>query len=125
MSSEEDAKAKAEENRILTVYDLVAKLLPLEGRDYELNPYINARGGVSFDPAYHTEIGKIWIEYLSKTLPKLAKVPPLMRDQYIENMFPEVAVDRTKKDGKNGRTGDDGEAGRPGEDGKNEEPKAI
>lgn len=116
MSSEGDAKAKAEENRILTVYDLVAKLLPLEGRDYELNPYINVRGGVSFDPAYHTEIGKIWIEYLSKTLPKLASVPPLMRDQYIENMFPEVEVDKTKKDE---------QAGRPGEDRKNEEPASV
>ena len=104
------------EGRILTVYDLVAKLLPIEGRDYELNPSINERGSVSFNPEYHTEIGRIWVGYLAKMLPRLAMVPPLMRDQFIENLYPEVPVaqEKSDEDGKDGSSDGDGEKEQPG-----------
>lgn len=55
--------------KIDLLYDNVARLLPMEGRDYSLNPRAADTGGIHLDPVAYTKIGKIWLEYLKETLP--------------------------------------------------------
>lgn len=50
------------------IYEVVADMLPLEGRDYRLNPVRRDGGAVGFEPVAMTKIGKIWLEYLSENL---------------------------------------------------------
>lgn len=55
------------------LYMCIADLMPLEGRDFALNPSDNGKGGVRLEPVAYTRIGKIWLEYLSDTLPQLSR----------------------------------------------------
>jgi len=52
------------------IYEQIAELLPVEGRDYDLNPSENDKGGIHLEPVAYTKIGKIWLEYLREVLPE-------------------------------------------------------
>ena len=56
--------------RVVLVYEAVANMLPVEGRDYRLNPVEKQGGVVGFKPVAYTKIGKIWLEYLRENLGK-------------------------------------------------------
>lgn len=51
-----------------TVYESMAEMLPVEGRDYILNATAKDDGVVRFDPKALTAIGKIWLDYLAANL---------------------------------------------------------
>ena len=63
----------ADEAKIQLVYEAVAEMLPVEGRDYLLNPSVKESGAVGFTPVALTAIGKIWLDYLSSNLGRYLK----------------------------------------------------
>lgn len=68
MVSQDPEEERRAASVIGAVYDAVADMLPLEGRDYALNPTVKDSGVVGFKPLAYTEIGKLWLDYLSKNL---------------------------------------------------------
>ena len=54
--------------KIQMVYEAIANMLPVEGRDYVLNAHVKEDGKVGFKPVAYSEIGKIWCEYLARNL---------------------------------------------------------
>lgn len=74
MQGEETVKfTDAQLYKIGTVYNFIARLLPVEGRDYNVIFSFNDKNdpdsiGVSFK--YYTELGKFWCDYCSKALSK-------------------------------------------------------
>ena len=50
------------------VYDLMARLLPTEGRDYSIKFSPDDGGGISVSFRSYTEIGRVWCEYCTKVM---------------------------------------------------------
>lgn len=64
-----DASDVSLDAKIDIMYANIAELLPIEGRDYALNPTKGKSGGVHLDPVAYTKIGRLWLEYLREVLP--------------------------------------------------------
>ncbi len=72
------------DSSISQLYMSVADMLPVEGRDYRLNPSPNGNGGIHMEPEAYTQIGKIWLEYLADALPKYAELNKDERNKMLE-----------------------------------------
>ena len=70
-----------------TMYEGIAAMLPVEGRDYVLNPTPNGERGIHMEPEAYTEIGKIWLEYLAKALPQYARLTKEDREAFLEKKY--------------------------------------
>lgn len=66
------------------MYEGIAAMLPVEGRDYTLNPSPNGMGGVHLEPEAYTKIGKIWLEYLAEALPQYSSMTKDEREMFLE-----------------------------------------
>lgn len=76
--------SKNYDNSLAQLYMSIADMLPVEGRDYKLNPSPNENGGIHMDPEAYTQIGKIWLDYLADALPKYASLTPAERNKMLE-----------------------------------------
>jgi hypothetical protein len=57
--------------KIGTVYDFIARLLPVEGRDYNVIFSFDDKddpNSISISFKYHNELGKMWCAYCSEAL---------------------------------------------------------
>lgn len=78
-----------------SIYETVAKLLPLEGRDYNLNIDLNpTMTSVRFSPTAMNQLGKKWCDFLRNNLSKCLG----MNDDEIEMYLAHEAVFDDAKD---------------------------
>jgi hypothetical protein len=70
--------------RVSVLYEIMADLLPLEGRDFVLNASDNDEGGVHMEPVAYTKVGKMWLEYLAEALPQYTKMSEEEREAFLE-----------------------------------------
>ena len=65
-----DEYTPSQRRRMGAVYDTLARLLPTEGRDYDVSFSFDGKSesgvSVSFKP--YTELGRIWCDYCTKVL---------------------------------------------------------
>ena len=67
-------------------YDALANLLPVEGRDFVLNPrFDKERGTIVSNPKAYTKIGVIWLNYVKEVLPEYLSAPTEADKQRILN----------------------------------------
>lgn len=88
-SSDSVRQHSPDDVKIMAVYEAVAEMLPVEGRDYRLNPAVKENGAVGFTPEAMTMVGKIWLDYLSDHLgdhlaEKASRVPETPAVEYPE-----------------------------------------
>ena len=77
------SKEKEVASTVSKIYEDIAQLLPVEGRDYILNASDNGNGGVHMEPVAYTIVGKLWLEYLSKTLPEYSSADEETKEKII------------------------------------------
>jgi len=66
--------------QIGTVYETMAKLLPVEGRDYTLDIRFNEQGRMILNMQGLTEVGTLWTAYLNSALPRYLGKPVEKKD---------------------------------------------
>ena len=67
-----------------SIYETVAKLLPLEGRDYNLNIDLNpTMTSVRFSPTAMNQLGKRWCDFLRNNLSKCLGMSDDELDMYL------------------------------------------
>lgn len=62
---------KSQMYKIGVVYDLLAQMLPTEGKDYSIKFSFDNKSDpddISFSFKAYTELGKIWCDYCSKAI---------------------------------------------------------
>lgn len=82
----------------LMLYDRVAKLLPLEGRDYTLEFVHSDDGGIAVNPKAKNEIGAMWCRFLKNNLQKYALMTMDEMDAALDGS--EAAIEDNSGEGK-------------------------